>query len=140
MDRRTPGQAGTTGQAPAVSASAMPEAPNAPAAWVVLAAPAQAGGAGRPSSPGRRIALVALAAVVIAAVVAGGGLLVSQRIAEQQAVHDAAQLTDDLAVSVVQPALTDAMATSPAQARTALDPLVRPWLGGGGEMVRVKVW
>lgn len=51
-----------------------------------------------------------------------------------------AELTDDLAVSVVQPALTDAMATNPAQARGVLDPLVRHWLGGVGEMVRVKVW
>ena len=40
----------------------------------------------------------------------------------------------------MQPALTDAMATNPAQARLALDPLVRHWLGEGGEMVRVKVW
>jgi two-component system NarL family sensor kinase len=137
MDRRTPGQAGTTGEAPAVSASAVPGAPDA---WVVLATPTSAGRAGRASSPRRPILLVALVAVVIAAVVAGGGLLVSQHIAEQQAVHDAAELTDDLAVSVVQPALTDSMATSSVQARTVLDPLVRPWLGGVGEMVRVKVW
>jgi len=83
---------------------------------------------------------VTIAALVIAAVVAVGGLLVSQRIAGEQAVHDVAELTDDLAVSVVQPALTDAMAASPGQARQTLDPLVRHWLGGEGEMVRVKIW
>jgi signal transduction histidine kinase len=107
---------------------------------VVLARPAPEGRPGRALSPARAILLVTIAAVVVALVVAGGGLLVSQRIAEKQAVHDVAELTDDLAVSVVQPALTDSMATNPAQARKTLDPLVRHWLGGVGEMVRVKVW
>jgi len=91
-------------------------------------------------SPRRPILLVALAGLVVAVVVAVGGLLVSQRIAQEQAVHDVAEVTDDLAVSVVQPALTDSMAANPAQARDVLDPLVRHWLGGVGEMVRVKVW
>jgi two-component system NarL family sensor kinase len=114
------------------------------AGWVVLAAPGPAGGPGRPASPRLPVLPVTVAAIVVALVVAVGGLLVSQRIAEQQAVHDVAELTDDLAVSVIQPALTDPMAASPAQARLALDPLVRHWLGGEGagegEMARVKIW
>jgi signal transduction histidine kinase len=115
-------------------------APGQASDWVVLARPASAGRPGRALSPRRAVLLVTLGALVVAAVVAVGGLLVSQRIAEKQAVHDVAELTDDLAVSVVQPALTDAMATNPAQARKALDPLVRHWLGGDAEMVRVKIW
>jgi len=72
--------------------------------------------------------------------VAVGGLLVSQRIAQQQAVHHVAELTDDLAVGAVQPALTDTMATSTVEAHRVLDPLVRHLLGGVSEMVRVKIW
>src|SRR5882672_6993439 len=135
-----PGQAGTAGEVPAVPASAMAGSHGTASGWVVLARPGPAGGRGRAPSPGRAVLLVTLAAAVVAAVVAVGGLLVSQRIAEEQAVHHVAELTDDLAVSVVQPALTDAMATSTVQAHQVLDPLVRHWLGGASEMVRVKVW
>jgi signal transduction histidine kinase len=155
MDDSAPGQAAAptelataefaaeefpTEEIPAVADPAAAGAHGADPDWVVLASPAAAARPGRAPSPARAAGLVTFAAVVVAAVVALGGLLVSQRIAEQQAVHDVAELTDDLAVSVVQPALTDAMATDPAQARVALDPLVRHWLGGVGEMVRVKVW
>lgn len=144
MDDRTLGQAGATGEGPAAPASAASgtcESRDAAGAdWVVLARPDPADRPGRARSPRRAVLLVTLAALVVAAVVAGGGLLVSQRIAEEQAVHDVGELTDDLAVSVVQPALTDTMAANPGQARGVLDPLVRHWLGGVGEMVRVKVW
>jgi hypothetical protein len=150
MDDSAPGQAAATTdfpgedfptvEFPAVADLAAGGTHGADVDWVVLASPAAAARPGRAPSPARAAGLVTLAAVVVAAVVALGGLLVSQRIAEEQAVHDVAELTDDLAVSMVQPALTDAMATDPAQARVALDPLVRHWLGGVGEMVRVKVW
>jgi signal transduction histidine kinase len=122
----TPAHAGATGEDPAN--------------WVVLARPAQPGSPGRAPSPRRPILLVALAGLVVAAIVAVGGLLVSQRIAKEQAIHAVAELTDDLAVSVVQPALTDAMPANAARSRAVLDPLVRHWLGGASEMVRVKVW
>lgn len=146
MSHRTSGQAGATGEIPSVPASAVPETSagreNAAAAagWVVLARPDATGKSGRAPSLRRAVVPVTLTALVVAAVVAVGGLLVSQRIAEEQAVHDVAELTDDLAVSVVQPALTDSMAASPARARGVLDPLVRHWHGGVGEMVRIKVW
>ena len=145
MSHRPPGQAGATGEIPAVPASAGSGihrgGENAAAAdWVVLARPGRTGRSGDAPSLRRTVLPVTLTALLVAVVVAVGGLLVSQRIAEEQAVHDVAELTDDLAVSVVQPALTDAMPASPAQARAVLDPLVRHWLGGDGEMVRVKVW
>ncbi len=124
-----PGQAGTAGEVPAVLAG-----------WVVLAEPGPQDLRGRPASPRRAVLLVVAAAAVVAVVVAVGGLLVSQRIAQEQAVHHVAELTDDLAVGAVQPALTDTMATSTVQAHRVLDPLVRHLLGGVSEMVRVKIW
>ena len=141
MNHRTPGQAGATGAEPVAPVTAdARESAGARGDWVVLARPTPEGRPGRALSPKRAILLVTIAVLVVALVVAGGGLLVSQRIAEEQAVHDVAGLTDDLAVSVVQPALTDAMPASPAQARAVLDPLVRHWIGGVGDMVRIKVW
>jgi two-component system NarL family sensor kinase len=144
VDQVTAGPTGATGEIPAVPASAgsgtRDGGENTPSVdWVVLAWPDSAGRSGRAPSLRRAVLPVTLTALVVAVVVAVGGLLVSQRIAEEQAVHDVAELTDDLAVSVVQPALTDAMPASTARARAVLDPLVRHWLGGG-EMVRVKVW
>jgi signal transduction histidine kinase len=94
----------------------------------------------RPGPSARRVVLVTAAvAAVIIAVVSVAGLLVSRHIAERQAVHDVAQLTDSLAQSVVQPVLTDAMATDPQLARRVLDPIVRGRLLTGS-LVRVKLW
>jgi signal transduction histidine kinase len=105
----------------------------------VLAQPRTERPADEPASLRRVLFPVALAALVVAVIVAVTGSVVSQRIAESEAVHDVAVLTDDLADSVVQPALTNAMPHDPAEARRVLDPLVRHWLRNG-TMVRVKVW
>ena len=69
----------------------------------------------------RRIVVqaVVLVAVVIA-VVGAAAVIINQRIAKQEAVHEVARTTDLLAESVVQPALTDAMAGSPATASAVL--------------------
>jgi signal transduction histidine kinase len=88
----------------------------------------------------RRVVLpVAVAALVIALIVGVAGSLVSRRIAEQQAVNDVAQLTDVLAESVIQPALTDAMPADAAATRAVLDPLVRSRVLNA-TLIRVKVW
>jgi two-component system, NarL family, sensor kinase len=105
----------------------------------VLAEPASPQAADRPASLRRVLFPVVLAALVVAVIVAVAGSVVSQRIAEQEAVHDVAELTDDLADSVVQPALTDTMPHDSAGTRRVLDPLVRQWLRNGS-MVRVKIW
>lgn len=107
--------------------------------WVVLARPRAERPAEEPASLRRVLFPVALAALVVAVIVTVAGSVVSQRIAESEAVHDVAVLTDDLADSVVTPALTNAMPHDPAAARRVLDPLVRHWLRNGS-MVRVKVW
>ncbi|MFN2519193.1 MAG: sensor histidine kinase [Jatrophihabitantaceae bacterium] len=93
----------------------------------------------RPVRMRRVVVPIAAAAVVIAVVVGVAGSLVSRRIAEQQAVHDVAQLTDVVAESLVQPALTDAMPSDPAAARKVLDPLVRSRVLNP-TLIRVKVW
>jgi signal transduction histidine kinase len=87
----------------------------------------------------RVVAPVAAAAVVVAVVVGVAGSLVSRRIAEQQAIHDVAQLTDVLAESLVQPALTDPMLNDAAAARLVFDPLVQTGVLSSS-LIRVKLW
>jgi signal transduction histidine kinase len=106
---------------------------------VVLAEPDAARRAERPLRMRRIVAPIAVAAVVVAVIVAIAGSLVSRRIAEQQAVHDVAQLTDVLAENVIQPALSNQVPNSPTVARQVLDPIVKPRLLNGG-LIRVKLW
>jgi len=87
----------------------------------------------------RVVAITTVLALLVVVGVSVAGLLVSRRIAERQAVHDVAQLTDTLAQSVVQPVLTDAMAADPALARRLLDPIARDRLLNQS-LVRVKLW
>jgi signal transduction histidine kinase len=77
--------------------------------------------------------------VVIIAAVGIAAAFVSQRLAERQSVHNAAQVTDVLADSVFQPALTDQMATDSAAASRLLDPIVRHGVLSDS-LVRVKLW
>jgi len=136
--------AGTVPAAVPASPAARPgpeEQPRAPRAgspqWRVLVSPRAS--APRPASLRRIMAQVAVAVAVAFAVVAVSGLLVFQRIAKQEAVHQVAEVTDIIAESVVQPALTDAMATDPAGASAGLDPVVRNGLLST-QVVRVKLW
>ena len=105
----------------------------------MLAAPAAVERVRQPLPMRRIVAPIAVAAVLVAGIVGVAGSLVSRRIAEQQAVHDVAQLTDVLADSVVQPALTDQLPDDPALARRVLDPIVRDRLLSDS-LVRVKLW
>ncbi len=138
-----PSAAGAVASNPALATAPLDGEPVGPPGTavepVVLVDPAATGQV-RPPAPMRRIATtVAVAALLVAGVVGLAGSLVSRRIAEQQAVHDVAQLTDVLADSVVQPALTDSMPGNPGEARLVLDPLVRGRLLSDS-LVRVKLW
>lgn len=94
----------------------------------------------RPQMPMRRmVGLTVAAALAIAIGVAFAGALVARHIAESEAVHDVAQLTDVLAERVVQPVLTDAMLRDPARTEQVLDPIVHHLLHNGS-LVRVKLW
>ena len=111
------------------------------AVWVVVAGP-KGSARNDPDRPVRlrRVLLqLGVAALAILTLVAVAGSLASRRIAEKQSVHDAAQVTDILADSVVQPALTNAMATSSVAARAGLDRLVHGQVLSPS-VVRVKLW
>jgi len=79
------------------------------------------------------------AALVVCAVVALAGSVIIRNTARQEAVHAAAELSDALAGSVVQPALRDAMQSDPAAAVAGLDTVVRNGLLSQS-IVRVKLW
>lgn len=106
--------------------------------WVTVVSPASRPAAEPPVRLRRVVLQTVVAAAVVVALVALAGTLLSRRIAENQSVHDVTQRTDLLAESVLQPGLTDAMATDPAAA-ARLDPLVRSRILSDS-LVRVKLW
>lgn len=124
---------------PVLTSSAATTMPEPAAGRFVVVPPGPPTAVDRPVRMRRVVVPVAVAAVVIAIVISVAGSLVSRRIAEQQAVHDVAQLTDVLADSVVQPALTDRMLSDPKAMRAVLDPLVRSRVLNS-TLIRVKVW
>jgi two-component system, NarL family, sensor kinase len=110
--------------------------------WVTIVEPTPAAARAadeRPIRLGRMIAQLGAAALVALVLVAVAGSIVSRRTAESQSVHEAAELTDVLATSVVQPQLTDAMADNPTAARAVLDRVVRSHVLSAA-VVRVKLW
>lgn len=134
-------EVGALGGPPSPGAPTRP-GPDAPPDWVTIASPA-AGAARRSDDrpvPLRRVVIqLGAAAIVVLCLVAIAGSIVSRRTAESQSVHEAAELTDVLGASVVQPVLTDAMANNPAAASAALDGVVRSRVLSDS-VVRVKVW
>ena len=108
--------AATSGTTPLVAAAR----PNSDG-WYLLTAGTRAKGP-RPVPRLRRVVVqIALAAVVVLILVGVVGAVVSRNTAESQSVHEVAEITNVIAESVITPALTDAMATNPAAAATALD-------------------
>lgn len=106
---------------------------------VVLARAGQRDDLDRPVRTWRVVAQVAAAALVVVVLVAVVGLAVSRRLAEAEAVNDAAHRTDLLAVAVVQPALEDGLTTGDAGAIAALDAVVRERVLDDA-ILRVKIW
>ena len=91
--------------------------------------------------PSRRRMLVqlGLAALVVFVVVVVGASFAASRLAEREAVNDAAHTTNLLALAVVQPVLQDALLTGDPAAYAALDQVVRARVLPNG-IVRVKLW
>lgn len=112
----------------------------APVGWVTVT-DARKGPAtvDRPVRMRRVFAQVSAAAAVVLIVVGVGGAYASRKVAEREAVHVAAQTTDLLAESVVEPALTDDVVTGSAAALAKLDQVVRAGVLGQ-DVVRVKIW
>jgi two-component system, NarL family, sensor kinase len=81
--------------------------------------------------------IAAILVVVIGVAVAGA--FASRRVAERQAVTDAAQTTDLIARQVVQPAITDGLASGNPKALATFDRIVRRQVLTPS-VVRVKLW
>ena len=95
--------------------------------------------AGPPLSTRRVVVQLVAGILVVLAAVTIGGSLAARRLAEREAVNDAAQIADVLAETVIQPELSDALfAGSPAALRR-FDQLVRDRVLGDN-VVRVKIW
>jgi two-component system NarL family sensor kinase len=107
--------------------------------WILVAAGTNA----RPSEPlvqPRRVFLqVIAAALVVLVAVALMGVFASRRLAEAEAVTDAAKTADLLANAVAQPALTEGLLTGTPAAVTAMDKAIRAHVLGDS-IVRVKIW
>jgi two-component system NarL family sensor kinase len=89
--------------------------------------------------PARLVALVAVGAVLVLVVASLVGVLAARKLAERQAVNDAANTADLLAEAVVQPALTDAVATGDPAAVEAVRAALSDYLSSS-TLVRVKLW
>jgi signal transduction histidine kinase len=107
--------------------------------WVTLAEGAPAQAASPLPNPRRMLVQLALAALAVFAVVAVGTSVAASRLAEREAVNDAARTANLLALAVVQPALRDSLLTGDQEAYAALDAVVRENVLPN-EIVRVKLW
>ena len=106
--------------------------------WTLVAAGAPA----RADVPLRRrrvIVQVIIGAIVVIVAVGLVGVVAARRLAEAEAVNDAAKTADLLADAVVQPVLTDGLLIGDASAMSSMDSVVRQHVLAGS-IVRVKIW
>ncbi|GAB3599130.1 sensor histidine kinase [Angustibacter peucedani] len=113
--------------------------PAASPAWVTLSRPERVAAPERPVRVGPVLAQLVAGVLVVLVVVGVLGALAAQRLAEREAVNDAATTADVLAEAVIQPAVTDALLTGDAKAVAAMDAVVRQRVLGPN-VVRVKIW
>jgi len=92
-----------------------------------------------PARPNRVLIQVVAAALIVLVVVALAGIAASRRLAEAEAVNDAAKTANLLAESVVQPAVNEALLTGDPAAVAAIDKVVRERVLSRS-VVRVKLW
>jgi signal transduction histidine kinase len=107
--------------------------------WVTVGVPEAELRAEQVVSTRRVVLQLVLGIVLVLAVVTVGGSLAARRLAEREAVHDAAAMADVLAETVVQPALTDRLVAGATGARAKFDALIRRRVLGDS-VVRVKLW
>jgi signal transduction histidine kinase len=88
---------------------------------------------------GRLLLTVGAATAVVLLVVAVVGVLAARKLAEREAVNDAANRADLLADAVVQPALRDTLPTGDAAAVAAVGAALHDYLASSS-LVRIKVW
>lgn len=90
-------------------------------------------------SPRRVLVQLVVGVLVVLLVVGVLGTLAARRLAEREAVNDAAAMADVLAEAVIQPSLTDALLTGSPSAVQAMEAVVRERVLGPS-VVRVKLW
>ncbi len=87
----------------------------------------------------RIVIRVAAAALGVLVLVGALGVVVVQRMAEQEALNDASQLTDLLARTVIMPALEDSLLDGDVAAQQRFDAVIRQRVLSDG-FLRVKIW
>ncbi len=105
--------------------------------------PVAAGSSSRPEAPVRvpRVFVQVIAgAIVVIIAVALVGIAAARRLAEAEAVNDAAKTADLLADTVVQPTLDDGIVTGDPAVLAAVDKVVRDQVLNPSSIVRVKIW
>ncbi len=107
--------------------------------WVTVASPGRGENSDAPLSMRRVVARLALGIVLVLSVVTVGGSFAARRLAEREAVTDAAETADVLAEAVVQPALTDALLAGDPRALAAFTEVVDAQVLGP-TVVHVKLW
>jgi len=124
--------AGTTGDYSA------PEVP-ADVPWLRLSGTQARTAPERPVRPWRIVAQVIAGIVAVVIGVAVAGAFASRRVAEREAVTDAAHTTDLIAQQVVQPAITNGLISGDPAALAKIDRVVRRQVLSSS-LVRVKLW
>ncbi len=130
---------------PAVSTTGLlvdasdPEAGVPARGWVTLGEPGGPQHDEPVFSPRRVLALLAAGVVAALVVVGVVGTLAARKLAEREAVNDAATMAAVLAGAVVQPSLTDGLLTGDPASIAAFDQVAEDQLLGDTVM-RVKVW
>lgn len=107
--------------------------------WVTVSRPHPAAEPAADVRPRRVLLQVAAALAVVVLLVGVLGSLAARRLAEREAVNDAAATADVVAEAVISPALRDGLVTGDPVAVAALDAVVRDHVLGPN-IVRVKVW
>src|SRR5471032_779818 len=107
--------------------------------WILVAAGTNVRSSEPLVQPRRVFLQVIAAALVVLVAVAMVGVFASRRLAEAEAVTDAAKTADLLATAVAAPALTDGLLTGTPAAVTAMDKAIRQHVLGPS-IVRVKIW
>ncbi len=107
--------------------------------WIRIAAGTSVRSQEPAVQPRRVFVQVIAGALVVLAAVALVGVAASRRLAEAEAVNDAAKTANLLADAVVQPAVSEALLTGDASAVAAMDQVVREHVLDRS-IVRVKIW
>jgi two-component system NarL family sensor kinase len=107
--------------------------------WISVAAGTSVRSEGPAVQPRRVFVQVIAGALVVLAAVALVGVAASRRLAEAEAVNDAAKTANLLADALVQPAVSEGLLTSDPSAVATMDQVVRERVLNAS-IVRVKIW